>query len=743
MTDPVEGASPAMAQRESANETVRFSVLGPVRAWRAGSELPLGPKQQRLILAVLLARTGRPVSLSEFIDVLWDGSPPASAANAVHRYVGALRHLLEPHLPSRSPGRWLIRQGGGYQLQVDEGSLDLLDFRTQVEEARRAVKADEPAAALRLFITALSLWQGRCAAGLEPASSTYPAFVMLEHEYSSVVREAADSALRCARAKDVLPTLRQAAGRNPLDEALQAKHLLVLAADGKQADAVALYQEIRLRLADELGVDPSAELRAAYDRLLRQQGTCDDSAERTGGFGSVRAVGTASSYATQPVPVIRPAQLPPALPYFTGRAKALETGLVREHRGTLRVLAIDGIPGIGKTALAVHLAHRVAEEFPDAQLYADLRGFGPGGVPSDPHDVLHGFLDALGVSPRHIPASTDGRSALYRSVLAGRRVLVVLDNARDMEQVRPLLPGTPDCMVVVTSRSRLTGLAAANGAYVLTLEVPSPREAVSYFAKRIGESRTAGEIEAVEQIIERCGRLPLAMAIVATRAAGHPEYPLSQVAAELRDSSESLDGFSDDNLQNDVRGVFSWSYRMLSPEAARIFRLLPLHIGADITIEAMASLAGVSPSAARDAAGELMLTRLVTGSRRGRFRSHGLIRAYAAELNRDMDRDRAAALSRLHDHYRQTAHAARLMLDRPRTPIAPAPPLPGVTPEHVADREAAMAWFAQERHMLRALGWTETTHVALATVRQTDDLEHTARDQHRPRGTTSSRREAG
>ncbi|MCO6004198.1 NB-ARC domain-containing protein [Actinoallomurus purpureus] len=638
MTVPAERASSATAQRESANETVRFSVLGPVRAWRAGSELPLGPKQQRLILAILLARAGRPVSMGEFVDLLWDGRPPASAANAVHRYVGVLRRLLEPCLRSRSPGRWLIRQGGGYLLQVDADSLDLLDFRKQVEEARRAVKADEPAAALRLLITALGLWQGRCAEGLEPASSTHPAFVMLEHEYSSVVCEAAESALRCGRAKDVLPALRQAAGRNPLDEALQAKHLLVLAAEGKQAEAVALYQEIRLRLADELGVDPSAELRAAYDKVLRQQAARDDPAERTDCSGSARPVGAATPYGTRPVPLIRPAQLPPDLPYFTGRAKALETGLPREHRGTLRVLAIDGIPGIGKTALALHVAHRVAAEFPDGQLYADLRGFGPACVTSDSNDVLHGFLDALGVSPQHIPASTDMRSALYRSVLAGRRVLVVLDNARDMEQVRPLLPGTPDCMVVVTSRSRLTGLAAANGASLLTLEVPSPREALSYFAKRIGESRTAGEIDAVKQIIERCGRLPLALAIVATRAVSHPEYPLSRVAAELRDSSESLDGFSDDNLENDVRSVFSWSYRMLSAEAARIFRLLPLHTGPDITIEAMAGLAGVSPSAARDAAGELVRTRLVTASGRDRFWSHDLIRAYAAELNRDMDR---------------------------------------------------------------------------------------------------------
>jgi DNA-binding SARP family transcriptional activator len=243
---------------------VRFTVLGPVRAWRDGGELQLGPRQQRLILALLLARAGRPVSMRDFVDLLWDGDPPASAINAVHRYVGALRRLLEPGLPTRSPGRWLARQSGGYVLRADEDSLDLLGFRAMVDRARHAEAAGNPGESLTLFAAALDLRQGRCAGDLEQVSG-HPLFVMLEREYTSVVCEAADTALRHGRAEEMLLPLRLAAQRDPLDEKLLARLLLVLASDGKQAEALASFEEIRLRLGEELGVRPGAELRRAHE----------------------------------------------------------------------------------------------------------------------------------------------------------------------------------------------------------------------------------------------------------------------------------------------------------------------------------------------------------------------------------------------------------------------------------------------------------------------------------------------
>ncbi|MEU5312230.1 BTAD domain-containing putative transcriptional regulator [Streptomyces sp. NPDC021562] len=702
--------------RESGGGAIQFSVLGPVRVWRGGSELLLGPKQQRLILAVLLARAGRPVSMHEFIELLWDGDPPSSATNAVHRYVGALRRLLEPDLPARSPGRWLARQAGGYLLRVDADRLDLLNFRALVDQARQADAAGDPAGSVGLFTTALGLWQGRCAADLEPVSGSHPAFLMLEHEYVSVVCEAADTALRCRRAEAVLLPLRQAAERNPLDEALLARLLLVLASDGKQAEALAMYEEIRLRLQEELSVDPGAELRAAHERILRQRvdTVTPAEAERDGGAGAYGPPVPAGSgpFAAPSVRTARPAQLPPGLPGFTGREDALAQARALAARGgdALRVLAVDGIPGIGKTALAVHFAHQVASDFPDGQLYADLRGFAADGKPTDPADILQGFLDALGVAPQHVPAPPDTRSALYRSVLADRRVLVVLDNARDLAQIRPLLPGTGNCMVIVTSRSRLTALAAAHGAHLLTLDVLSPTEATTAFLERVRTSRPHAGAHEIRPLVERCGRLPLAVATVAARAAAYPERTLHDIDLELSATAHNLDGFSDDNLDNDVRGVFSWSYRALGSQAARLFRLLPLHPGPDVTIAALASMAGISPPEAAQAVGELVRARLLTVRGRHRYWAHDLILAYAAELAVQYETDRPTVRSRMYDHYRQTAHAANLLLRPGPQPAAPASPLPSVTPEPLPDAAAAAAWYTRERAVLRSVVETTAAH---------------------------------
>ncbi|MFI7142953.1 AfsR/SARP family transcriptional regulator [Streptomyces massasporeus] len=750
-------------EAERAGESVQFSLLGPVRVWRSGGELHLGPRQQRLMLAVLLARAGRAVSLGEFIDLLWSNDPPNSAANAVHRHIGALRRVIEPDLPPRSPGQWLVRQADGYLLRVDADCFDLLNFRNLVEQARRCVDAGDLEAGVGVFTTALAMWQRRCAAGLEPASLTHPTLVMLEHEYVSVVCEAASTALRCQQPGRILLPLRQAAERNPLDEALLAHLLLVLAADGKQAEAIQLYRTVRTRLANELGVDPGAELRAAYERVLHQQAAENGPAGPVHGYGPPQLTDLpGASHGLRDHP-IRPAQLPPDLRCFVGREPALAraTKLIRERRSAPNVLVIDGIPGIGKTALAVRLGHRLAAEFPDAQLYVDLRGFAADATPADPHDVLHGFLGALGVSQQRIPASADMRAALYRSVLAGRRVLIVLDNARDAGQVRPLLPGTPEAAVLVTSRSRLTTLATAHGAHLFTLEVPDRDEVTAAYLERVREFRTDAELEVVQDIVERCGRLPLAVAIAAARAAARPEQPLAQMAAELSNTRESLEGLSDDTLDNDVSGVFSWSYRTLSPQAARTFRLVSLHSGPDVTVDAVASLTGRPPHEVGAAMRELVRARLFTRSRNDRYWSHDLLLAYAAELNRRTDPDRTVALERLHDHYHQTAHAAHLMLQPPTPPLAPAPPLTGVTPEPIADRTAAAAWFTAEHKVLRAIvegaskrgeattawrlallmqlfyqcdgrwhEWADVMRTALEVARRAGDTEGVARTEH-------------
>lgn len=666
-------AHPA-AGSESRCDDVRFHVLGPVRAWRAGVELPLGPRQQRLVLAALLARAGRPVSLTELVALLWEEDPPRSAANAVHRYVGVLRRLLEPGLPTRAPGRWLVRQGGGYLMRVGPDHLDLLAFRASLRQARAAVTAQSTHEAVGWFGAALEQWRGPCAADLEAAVGDHPLFATVEFEYLAAVTEAADAALRSAAPPSVLSAVRQAAQRHPLDERLQARLMLLLASDGKQAEALLMYRRVSTVLRDELGVDPGAELRAAYEYVLsgRAEGPRPSPATATAPDTAVRrgaAVGTGTGVAVRPRPAVEeepptpppvhpvPAQLPADLPCFTGRERALKQALdlAAETSGALPVLAIDGIPGVGKTALAVRLAHRVAPRFPDGQLFADLGGFTSGKGPSDPGAVLYEFLEALGLPRWRIPETTDSRAALFRSVLATRRVLVVLDNALDVEQLRPLLPGASQCMVVITGRRRLSGLAAAFGARLTGLDVPSAAEAIRFFLQRIGAvGRPDADAGAVEQIVELCGRLPLALSIVAARVLGRPDQPLSRTAAELAAAREGLDGFSDDDRGNDLRAVFSWSYRTLGPDAERIFRLLPAHRTAEFGTGELAAAAGLSLQAATVALGELVGTRLLTSVRRERYGAHRLVIAYAAELDHGA-RQRTGGVPRAHAR-RATEH---------------------------------------------------------------------------------------
>ncbi|GAA2915637.1 AfsR/SARP family transcriptional regulator [Actinoplanes cyaneus] len=630
-------------------QNVRFTLLGPLRAWRGDEELSLGARQQRLILVLLLARAGERVGVSDLVALLWGDRPPGSAVNVVHRYIGSLRRMLETQLPRRAEGRWLIADAGGYRMRIDAGSLDLLAFRDQVERGRAAALSGRPDEALTLFVSALALWPDRCAAGLDTALAGHPAFVALENECTRVVREVARLASERGNPAAVLPALRRSAARNPFDEALQADLVRSLAADGKQAAALVHYQQVSHLLNDQLGVAAGAELQAALQSVLHS----DDES----------AAGPPEEAAPRPGRTVSPAQLPSDHPYFTGRGPAIERLLAyaRRSSGSI-VLGIDGIPGIGKTTLAVHLAHLVAADYPDGQLFADLRGFDATRRPIDPGDVLLTFLSALGVAEPPGDAPVECRAALYRSVLADRRTIVVLDNAYNAEQVEPLLPGTANCLVIVTSRTRLYPLAAATGAHLISLDTPEAAEARDGFANRIGRDRAQAEKAALDEIIERCGRLPLAMAVVAARAI---DQPLSTILAELRSAQQTLDAFADENLDNDLRAIFSWSYRRLTPAAAHLFRLLSLHPGPDITAESATVLAGTGADETRRLLAELLRTRLVTQHRPHRYRLHMLVRSYALELAAQTDPvpTRDEALRRLHDFYQEGADAANRLIE--------------------------------------------------------------------------------
>ncbi len=404
-----------------------------------------------------------------------------------------------------------------------------------------------------------------------------------------------------------------------------------------------------------------------------------------------------------------PRQLPVTVRHFAGRVAELAalTAAVEEtaRPAAAVVLAIEGTAGIGKTTLAVHWAHGMVDRFPDGQLYVNLRGFDPTGPVMPPGEALRRFLEAFAVPNNQIPASVEARAALYRSVLAGKRVLVVLDNAQDDEQVRPLLPGAAGSLVVVTSRAQLTSLVVNEGAHWLTLDVLSPQEARELLESRLGKRRLAAEPQAMADIIARSAHLPLALSIVAARAATRPGHPLARLAAELRDERGRLDACSGGSRTTDVRSVFSWSYCRLNPAAARLFRLLGLHPGPDIATPAAVSLAGDPPETVRKLLIELTQANLIAEHQPDRYTFHDLLRVYAGELagTNDDQAHRRAATRRLLDHYLHTAHAASLVLDAHRSdPITPPPPQPGVVLADVTDHEQAVAWLAVEQPALLA-----------------------------------------
>jgi tetratricopeptide (TPR) repeat protein/transcriptional regulator with XRE-family HTH domain len=403
-----------------------------------------------------------------------------------------------------------------------------------------------------------------------------------------------------------------------------------------------------------------------------------------------------------------PRQLPPAAAGFTGRAAELRT-LTRMLEdvgagapGTVVISAIGGTAGVGKTALALRWAHQIAGRFPDGQLHVNLRGFDPAGPPATPAQAIRGFLDALGVPPERIPPRPEAQAGLYRSLLADRRMLILLDNARDEQQVRPLLSASPGSLVLVTSRNQLSGLAAADGARLLSLDTLSHDEAVHLLAARLGEARAAAEPEVVAEIARLCGYLPLALTVAAARAAARPGFPLAGLAAELRDAAGRLDALDIGDPAGSVQAAFSWSYRQLSTEAAGMFRLLGLHPGPDISAPAAASLAATHEPGARRRLRELTRGYLIAEHVPGRYTVHDLLRAYAAAQARDCDgeAERQAATGRVLDHYLHTAYAAALELHPSREPISLSPAAPGSAPERIGGYQQAMAWLGAEHQVL-------------------------------------------
>ncbi|MGC0417817.1 AfsR/SARP family transcriptional regulator [Embleya sp. AB8] len=690
---------------------MHVQILGRVRAWRDGTEIDLGRARQRGFLGLLALTVGQPWSRADLVDALWRDSPPATATNVIQGYVKHLRRLLEPDRVRRTPSVVIPAVGDGYALQLADGGVDLARFRGLVAAADEAVRAGELPLVTRLLGDALGCWQGPPLADV-PVLADHPKVVRLLGERRTVLARYVDALLASGAAAEALPLLEEEACCHPFDEATQARLIRAHQLAGHRGKAFVVYESVRRRLAAELGVDPGPELAAAHAALLSRRNDAEGTVavRRAAPVEGPRRE-AAGAEARPPAGAEVPAQLPPDLPVFVGRGN--ELGQLDDlldcpapRADAVTIAMITGAAGVGKTALAVRWAHRRADRFPDGQLFVDLRGFSPGGPAVTPAEAVRGFLDAFAVPQQRIPVSVQAQSALYRSLLSGRRVLVVLDNAAHAEQIRPLLPGSPGCLVLVTSRNRMPGLVAAEGAAPTVLDVLPAAEARKLLAGRIGPHRVAAEPQATDELITRCAGLPLALAIVAARAATHRDFSLGALAGELSAARTALDLFAGDDRATDVRAVFSCSHRTLDTAAARLFQLLGLHPGPDITPPAAAGLAAVPESRARRLLEDLARVNLVTEHLPGRFACHDLLRAYAVELAEAHERpaERSAATRRILDHYLHTAYRAAQMMDphRDSVPAARERIEPGSSPEQLTDRDHAVAWVAAEQRVLLA-----------------------------------------
>jgi DNA-binding SARP family transcriptional activator len=673
---------------------LELRLLGPVTVLVDGRPAELGRPQLRAVLAVLAVEAGRPVSADTLLDRVWDSAPPKAALAVLYSHITRIRRVLESDSGSPRPAA-LVRQPAGYLLDIDLDQVDLHRFRRLVTAAAGAAEPRQDLGERRdLLREALGLWRGTPLAGVRGQWADRSRVAWGQQRLDAAVVWARTE-LRLGQGTAAIGAIRELLAEYPLSEPLAAALMQALAAAGRTPEALECYASVRDRLGEELGTEPGADLQAAHLALLRG----DAGPAPTGNAGPA---GPARPHEVPP-----PAQLPLPVRGFTGRQDALDTldALLKsdDRASTVVISAISGTAGIGKTALAVHWAHRVADQFPDGQLYVNLRGFDASGQAMDPSTAIRRFLGALGVPAEQVPADVDAQAALYRSLVAGKRVLVLLDNARDAGQVRPLLPGSPAALTVVTSRNQLTSLVAAEAAHPLTLELMPVPEARALLERRLGPDRVAAEPAAVEQLIARCARLPLALSIAAARAR-QSAFPLTVVAGELADAHRRLDALDAGDPATQVRAVFSWSYQALTPPAARLFRLLGLHPGPDTSVAAAASLAGLPVPTATSLLGELTRAGMLRELAAGRYACHDLLAVYASELSRTEETEdgRRAATLRLLDHYTHTAHAGDRLLNPTRDPI-PLPlagPAPDATPERLTTERDALAWLAVEHPVL-------------------------------------------
>jgi DNA-binding SARP family transcriptional activator/tetratricopeptide (TPR) repeat protein len=671
--------------------TAEFSLLGPLVVRIDSTPMAVPAGKHRVVLAALLLRANRVVPVEDLAEALWGDELPSEARTGVQNYVMRLRKALGP------AGSRITTQPRGYLIRVEAGELDLQSFEKLLREARAAARAASWPDAAGQAAAALALWRGEPLADVGSDLLTAREAPRLAELRLQAHETRIDADLQLGRPGEVIGELRQLTAENPLRERFHGLLMLALYRDSRQGEALAAYQHARDLLIDQLGTEPGPDLQRLHQQIL----TADPGLVLT-------SVGPATP--TAPVPH----ELPGDVAAFTGRKAELAeldqlllrpAGQQGEAKPTAAIIStVSGTAGVGKTALAVHWAHHAAREFPDGQLYVNLRGYDPD-QPMPATDALAGFLRSLGVPGKGVPPEETERAARYRSLLAGKRTLVVLDNAATVDQVRPLLPGHSACAVVVTSRDSLAGLIARDGAKRLDLDLLPLADAVALLRELIG-GRVDAETDAATALAEQCVRLPLALRIAAELASTRPDVPLAELVAEVSDHQERLDLLSaDSDPHAAVRAVFSWSYNYLDEDAARAFRLVGLHPGADLDTYAIAALTDSTIDQARKRLGALIRGHLIQATAPGRYGTHDLLGAYARELAAQHEGEEATrtALAGLFDYYLSASAAATAILypakARRRPPIPPtAATLPAMPSE--AD---ARAWLDRERVNLVAV----------------------------------------